>query len=110
VSARIIERGRGPEIEGTRVTVYRIMDFLSAGVPPERIAVELALVEEQVCAAITYIDSNRAQVESAYAEIVERAHRSNPEWVESKLARTPQELKSRLESRFDVTAGQVDPS
>ena len=27
MTARIINRGRGPEVEGTRVTVYRILDF-----------------------------------------------------------------------------------
>ena len=31
MSARIIDRGRGPEIEGTRITVYRIMDYVRDG-------------------------------------------------------------------------------
>src|SRR3989442_15866224 len=31
--ARIIDRGRGPEVAGTRVTVYRIMDFVREGSP-----------------------------------------------------------------------------
>ena len=33
MAARIINRGRGPEVAGTRVTVYRIMDFLREGSP-----------------------------------------------------------------------------
>jgi len=28
MSAKIIDRGRGPEIEGTRITVYDVMDYL----------------------------------------------------------------------------------
>jgi hypothetical protein len=27
MTARIIDRGRGPEIEGTRITVYDVMDY-----------------------------------------------------------------------------------
>ena len=34
----IIDRGRGPEIAGTRISVYSIMDFVRAGFPPEGIA------------------------------------------------------------------------
>jgi hypothetical protein len=34
----IHDRGRGPEIRGTRVTVYSILDYLTAGWPPPRIA------------------------------------------------------------------------
>ena len=28
MGAKIIDRGRGPEIEGTRITVYDVMDYL----------------------------------------------------------------------------------
>ena len=48
MAARIINRGRGPEVAGTRVTVYRIMDFLREGSSAERIATELHLTKEQV--------------------------------------------------------------
>ena len=41
--ASIINRGRGPEIEGTRITVYRVMDFLSMGWHRDLIAVTLRL-------------------------------------------------------------------
>jgi uncharacterized protein (DUF433 family) len=29
MGAKIIDRGRGPEIEGTRITVYDVMDYLT---------------------------------------------------------------------------------
>jgi uncharacterized protein (DUF433 family) len=46
MAARIIDRGRGPELAETRVTVYQIMDFLHEGSSAERIAAELHLTEE----------------------------------------------------------------
>jgi hypothetical protein len=30
MGAKIIDRNRGPEIEGTRITVYDVMDYLWA--------------------------------------------------------------------------------
>src|SRR6185312_1563681 len=55
MSAEIIERGRGPEIKGTRITVYSIMDYLGDGIESSQIAAELRLTVAEVEAAITYI-------------------------------------------------------
>ena len=52
---RIIDRGRGPEVEGTGVTVYRIMDFVRDGSSVGCIATELHLTEEQVHVALDSI-------------------------------------------------------
>lgn len=38
MTAKIIDRGRGPEIEGTRITVYDVMDYWIAGWNVEQIA------------------------------------------------------------------------
>ena len=71
MSAQIIDRGRGPEIEGTRVTVYRIMDFVRDNSPRERIASELRLSMEQVEVALAYIaehgKSETAQIAASVA-------------------------------------------
>jgi hypothetical protein len=48
MAARIISRGRGPEVEGTRVTIYRIMDFVREDSSADRIATELHLTAAQV--------------------------------------------------------------
>jgi uncharacterized protein (DUF433 family) len=36
--AKIINRGRGPEIEGTRITVYDVLDYTKHGWHRDRIA------------------------------------------------------------------------
>ena len=38
MGAKIIDRGRGPEIAGTRITVYDVLDYLQAGWRCEHIA------------------------------------------------------------------------
>jgi uncharacterized protein (DUF433 family) len=70
--ARIISRGRGPEVEGTRVTVYRIMDFVREDSAADRIANELHLTAEQVRVALDYIAVHRSDVEAEYDQILQR--------------------------------------
>ena len=64
MAVRIINRGRGPEVEGTRVTVYRIMDFVREDSSADRIATELHLTAEQVRVALDYIALHRSDVEA----------------------------------------------
>jgi uncharacterized protein (DUF433 family) len=109
MSARIIDRGRGPELEGTRVTIYRVMDFVRDGSSPAEIARELELTSEQVSLALDYIMAHRDEVEAEYEQILRRVRGPNPEWVEARLAKTPDELKRRLEQRRRVTTGHADP-
>jgi uncharacterized protein (DUF433 family) len=59
----IIERGRGPELAGTRVTVYRVMDYLDGDYSPPDIANELYISEEIVRVAISYIEEHRPELD-----------------------------------------------
>src|SRR5262249_52827752 len=108
-SSRIIDRGRGPELEGTRVTVYRIMDFVRGGSSPEEMAQELELTSEQVSRALDFIAAHRDEVEAAYEQILQRVSGPNPDWIEARLAKSPEALRERLEQRRRETAGHADP-
>lgn len=99
MSARIIDRGRGPEVEGTRVTVYRIMDYVREGSSAERMAAELDLTAEQVQAALAYIAGHRAQVEEEYEKILQRVRQPNPAWVEAGRPASAEELRRRIRAR-----------
>lgn len=99
MTARIIERGRGPEIEGTRITVYNIMDYTGEMFTPERIGEILDLSVEQVRAARTYIEAHREELEPVYQQMLERERRGNPPWVDALLAGSVEELKRRLALR-----------
>lgn len=109
MSARIIDRGRGPEIESTRVTVFRIMDFRRGGVQPEEIARELALTAEQVKAALDYIAAHEPQVVAEYERILARARQPNPTWVESANAKTAAELRQRIHARHAKLPAHASP-
>lgn len=78
----IIDRGRGPEIAGTRITVYDIMDYLKENWHHTAIATWLRLSSNQVLAAIKYIEEHREEVDAEYGEILEREARGNPPEVQ----------------------------
>jgi uncharacterized protein (DUF433 family) len=99
MAARIIDRGRGPEVEGTRVTVYRIMDFVREGSSVERIATELHLTEEQVHVALDYIAAHRRTVEAEYEKILQRVQQRNPSHIDAARATSPDALKHRIRAR-----------
>jgi uncharacterized protein (DUF433 family) len=107
MSATIFDRGRGPEIQGTRITVYRIMDFLGESLDREAVANELLLTREQLDSALTYIDANKAELMVEYERILNRP-RANPEWVEAGRAKSKEELKERLLARQRQDAANAD--
>ena len=106
--AKIIDRGRGPELEGTRITVYRVMDYVQEGAPAKRIARELGLSDEQVEVALSYIATHREQVDQGYAEVLERVRQPNPAWVEAGMAISPEELKRRILERRSQDMAHAD--
>jgi uncharacterized protein (DUF433 family) len=99
MNEHIIDRGRGPEIKGTRVTVYRILDFIRDGSTPECMAQELDLSAEQVQAALDYIAAHKEEVDAVYETILARVNQGNPAWVEAGRAKTAEELKRRILAR-----------
>jgi uncharacterized protein (DUF433 family) len=95
----IINRGRGPEIEGTRITVYRIMDFVRDDCSVTTIADELKLSEAQVHAALDYIAANRSAVEAEYDQLLLRLQQANPPHIQAGRAPSLDELKHRVQTR-----------
>lgn len=79
----IHDRGRGPEIKGTRITVYSILDYLLLAWDPDQIAASFRLSSQQVRAAIDYINEHTLEVLRAYVKILERAERGNPPEVQA---------------------------
>lgn len=96
---RIIDRGRGPEISGTRITVYHIWEFYRAGDGRDDIALTFGLSSRQVQAAMDYIAAHRNEVEREYAKIQERIGQGNSDLVESQLHRNREKLQKRLREK-----------
>jgi len=104
---RIINRGRGPEIEGTRITVYRIMDFVRDHCSISTIADELDLSEAQVQAALDYIAANRSEVEAAYDRLLLRLQQGNPPHIQAGRAKSLDELQRRIDARRQKDVGHA---
>src|SRR4051812_44852968 len=84
MSDTIINRGRGPEIQGTRITVYDILDYSRQGMHHTGIAVLLGLSSRQVLAALRYIEEHKEEVLANYQKILTRDRTHSPE-VQAKL-------------------------
>ena len=85
MSTEIIDRGRGPEIKGTRITVYNIWDYASVGHHHTYIAVMLGLSSAQVLAALDYIEQHKEEVLADYQQILDRVAKGHPPEVQAKL-------------------------
>ena len=94
---RIVERGRGPEIAGTRITVFDVMDYLKHGWHRDRIAALFRLASRDVQAAIDYIDAHRERIEEQYEGLLQRHRdfRYRPD-VQAKVDRCRQAAERRL--------------
>ena len=82
MNARIIKGGR---IEGTRTTVYHVLDYSKKNWTPEQIVQRLPITVEQVHAALQYIEENREHVMAQYQKMLDRCARGNPPELMAKL-------------------------
>ncbi|WP_354636157.1 DUF433 domain-containing protein [Planktothricoides raciborskii] len=69
----IIRTERGLTIAGTRITIYDIMDYVTAQYPPKFIRGLFDLTEAQINAALAYIEANRSTVEAEYHQVLREA-------------------------------------
>jgi uncharacterized protein (DUF433 family) len=69
----IIRTERGLTIAGTRITLYDIMDYVTEHYPPKFIRGLFDLTEEQINAALSYIEENHTEVEAEYQQVLKEA-------------------------------------
>jgi uncharacterized protein (DUF433 family) len=80
-------------IEGTRITVWDVYLYLEHGSSVAEIMRWLPLTEEQVAAAIAFIEANREFVAEGHRRIEERNARGNSPEVEEKLKETRKRMQ-----------------
>src|SRR4029453_14692064 len=97
MSAKIINRGRGPEIEGTRITVYDVLDYVSQGWHRDRIAALFRLSSRDIQAALDYIEQHQEEVATRYQALLDRQTQYQyPPEVPAKIAASRQRAQARL--------------
>jgi len=99
MKAAIINRGRGPEIAGTRITVFDIWDYAKDDWHRDAIATTLRLSSAQVSVALEYIEQHREEVLAEYAKIRDRESCGNPPELQAKLDATHARFQARLAER-----------
>jgi len=92
----IVDRGDGPKIQGTRITVYTVLEYLRGGRSRDWIAATLNLSSSQVQAAMDYIRDHEARVIADYDRILARIKEGNPPQIESQLRANREKVKARL--------------
>lgn len=101
----IHDRGRGPEIVGTRITVYNLLPyFLDPSVTEQNIATFYGLTIEQVVAARAYILNNPDPILSTHLKIEARLAAGNPPEVVEQAKKTHErflKFKEWLETKAD---------
>ena len=97
LEAKIIDRGRGPEIAGTRITVYDVLDYHKSGWHRDLIADTLSLSSQQVEVAIRYIEEHRDDVMADYVEMLARDAQGNPPELQARLDAMRGTARARLE-------------
>ena len=80
--ATIIRTERGLTIGGTRISLYDVIDFLRADYSPKLIRDTFNLTDLQIDTALSYIESNQAQVESEYQEVLQTREEIRQYWEE----------------------------
>jgi len=89
----IIRTERGLTIAGTRITIYDVMDHLAAGWTPKLILNWLPLTEEQLNAALSYMDTNRSEVEAEYQTVLQATQEMREYWEDKNRERLAQIAK-----------------
>ena len=85
----ISDRGRGPEITGTRITVYNLLPyFLDDSITEEEICQTYDLTSEQVAAARAYVLNNADTVLAEHLKIEARMAAGNPPEVIERAKQT----------------------
>ncbi len=86
---------RGLTIAGTRITLYDVIDRLKAQYPPKFIRDVFNLTDEQIRAALSYIEAHQTEVEAEYQEVLKSAEETRQYWEEcnrerfARIAATP---------------------
>ena len=99
----IIDRGRGPEIAGSRITVYDVLAETQAGATPEDLAQWYQLEIAQIRLALEYIDQHREEVLRDYEAIRARHARGNAPEILERLQHSRARLEAARQALPSVT-------
>ena len=93
----VVRTERGLSIAGTRITLYDVMDYVTAGWPPKLIRDRLNLTDQQVADVLEYINTHRAAVDAvAHADDAIRAVAADSHGDAAALARVLRRVAEQI--------------
>jgi uncharacterized protein (DUF433 family) len=92
----IIDRGRGPEIAGSRIAVLDVLAETRAGATPEELAGWYELDVQQIHLALRYIEEHKEEVERDWAEIKAWHALGNPPENQARIEANRGKARERL--------------
>jgi uncharacterized protein (DUF433 family) len=78
----VIRTSRGLTINGTRITLYDVMDYVCAEQSREYVQEILRLTDRQITDALAYIEEHRPEVEAEYQQVLQEAEENRRYWEE----------------------------
>jgi len=104
----IHDRGRGPEIQGTRITVFDVLDYYPKGWTPQQIADLFKITVTQVQAALEYIEQHRSEVIPRYQRMLAFAAKGDSPEVRATYAKSRARLMAVKRESDRRKSGGVD--
>lgn len=111
----IISKERGLAIAGTRITLYDVMDYRKAQYPPKLIREKLGLNDEQIHAALAYIETHRVEVEAEYEKYLRTAEEIRQYWEDRNrerfaqiAARPPKPGQEALRAKLQAWKARIE--
>ncbi|MDZ4874188.1 MAG: hypothetical protein CLLPBCKN_003584 [Chroococcidiopsis cubana SAG 39.79] len=106
---------RGLTIAGTRITLYDVMDYFTAGYPAKLIREKLCLTDAQIDAALSYIETHQAEVIAEYQEVLLIAEDNRQYWEERNrehfarlAAKSPQPGQDTLRAKLQAWKDRLE--
>lgn len=104
VAPGIVRRAdRGLCIEGTRITLYLIEDYLRASWTPHALRHALQLTEGDLARVLDYLNQHRTEFEREYQQVADQAAEREEYWRQ----RERQRRRSASRARRNVTPEQA---
>jgi len=111
----VVRTSRGLSIAGTRITLYDVMDYLTANWPPDLIRDWFNLTDRQIADVMAYIEKNRPEVEAEYRLVLQQAEDVRRYWEarnQERLAQTaatpPKPGQEEIRARLAAWKAQLE--
>ena len=113
----VARTSRGLSIAGTRITLYDVMDYLTANWPPNLIRDWFNLTDQQMADVMDYIEKHRAEVEAEYQLVLQQADEvrrywetRNQEHFAQIAAMPPKPGQEEIRTKLAAWKAQLEPA